>query len=480
MERREPVFLSILLCFFLCVSISFSTPHQLQIFVPTNLPSPHTLSRPTQLDSETSVLPERESREHGILSVDLYSVASHAPTSNLTAVSLLESRLRRDIQRVQKIHAFAASAVVEHHSSEYNSSVFSGRSVGRGEYFTRIGFGTPVKYFDMVVDTGSGVSWLQCNPCKKCYRQTDPVFDPSKSSSFSKVLCGAQFCEHGCTKQHNNTCPYGVSYGDGSFTSGELSTETMTFRGNMVKRVAFGCGHDNEGLFTGAAGLLGLGRGKLSFTSQAASRFGKKFSYCLMDLSSGPSGPASKSSILFGKSAVSRKAVLTPLLTNPKIDTFYYLGLLGVSVGGQRVPIPPSVFKLKPRGSGGVIIDSGTTVTRLVQPAYEAMRDAFRTGSSHLRRSSSFFLFDTCFDFSGTTEVKVPTVVLHFTKANVSLPAENFLIPVDNNGTYCFAFAGTNSTIGLSIIGNIQQQGFRVSYDLESNRVGFAPGSCGN
>ncbi|KAL6569636.1 hypothetical protein OROMI_014150 [Orobanche minor] len=478
MERAKPVSLSILLCFFLSVSISSSTPHQLQTFVPTLLPSPQTLSHPTQLDSETAVLPEPESGGHSILSVDLYSVDSHAPTPNLTAVSLFESRLRRDSQIVQKISAFAAAAVLEHHSRDYNSSVFSGISVGSGEYFTRIGFGTPVKYFDMVLDTGSDVTWLQSHPCKKCYKQTDPIFDPSKSSSFRMVRCGAKICKDGCNKRHSHTCSYGVSYGDGSFTSGELSTETMTFRGNMVKRVAFGCGHDNEGLFIGAAGLLGLGRGKLSFTNQAASRFGKKFSYCLVGRNS---GPALKSSILFGKSAVSRKAVLTPLLTNPKIDTFYYLGLIGFSVGGQRVPrIAPSVFKLQVDGSGGVIIDSGTSVTRLVQPAYEALRNAFRAGASHLKRSSSFSLFDTCFDLSGKTEVEVPTVVVHFTEASVSLPASNYLIPVNNYGKYCFAFAGTSSTVGLSIIGNIQQQGFRVSYDLESNRVGFAPGSCGN
>uniref|UniRef100_J3MAB0 Xylanase inhibitor N-terminal domain-containing protein n=1 Tax=Oryza brachyantha TaxID=4533 RepID=J3MAB0_ORYBR len=34
-----------------------------------------------------------------------------------------------------------------------------------------------------------------------------------------------------------------------------------------VARVAIGCGHDNEGLFIAAGGLLGVGRGKLSFPS---------------------------------------------------------------------------------------------------------------------------------------------------------------------------------------------------------------------
>lgn len=77
---------------------------------------------------------------------------------------------------------------------------------------------------------------------------------------------------------------------------------------------------------------------------------------------------------------------------------------------------------------------------------------------------------------SGVSEVKVPTVLFHFKGANVALPASNYLIPVDGKGTFCFAFAGTSN--GLSIIGNIQQQGFRVVYDLGRSRVGFAKNGC--
>ncbi|KAL1828640.1 hypothetical protein ACET3Z_007052 [Daucus carota] len=264
-----------------------------------------------------------------------------------------------------------------------------------------------------------------------------------------------------------------VSYGDGSFTVGEFSTETMTFRRNRVKNIALGCGHDNEGLFVGAAGLLGLGRGRLSFPSQAGPRFGRAFSYCLVDRSAS----SKPSSIIFGSSAVSRKAVFTPLISNPKLDTFYYIGLTGISVGGAPVRgVSASLFKIDAAGNGGVIIDSGTSVTRMTRPAYIAMRNAFRVGARNLKRAPAFSLFDTCFDLSGVSEVKVPTVLFHFKGANVGLPASNYLIPVDSKGTFCFAFAGTSN--GLSIIGNIQQQGFRVVYDLGRSRVGFARDGC--
>lgn len=139
--------------------------------------------------------------------------------------------------------------------------------------------------------------------------------------------------------------------------------------------------------------------------------------------------------------------------------------------------ITEAMFRLDGAGNGGVIIDSGTSVTRLVRPAYVALRDAFAAGAAGLRKAAGFSLFDTCYDLSGLTEVKVPTLVLHFGRgADVSLPAENYLIPVNTQGVFCFAFAGTAN--GLSIIGNIQQQGFRVVFDSAGGRVGFAPHAC--
>ncbi|WOK91467.1 aspartyl protease family protein 2-like [Canna indica] len=193
--------------------------------------------------------------------------------------------------------------------------------------------------------------------------------------------------------------------------------------------------------------------------------------------------PNRSSSVVFGDSAVPRassRVAYTPMVRNPKVDTFYYIELTGVSVGGTRVSgVLASDLRLDPMtGRGGVIVDSGTSVTRLARPAYEALRDAFKAGTAGLKVApGGFSLFDTCYDLSGRTEVKVPTVVLHLAGgAAVSLPAENYLIPVDTNGTFCFAFAGTDS--GVSIIGNIQQQGYRVVFDGEKSRLGFVQRGC--
>ena len=405
-----------------------------------------------------------------------------------TAEILLHSGLERDARRVS---AIAAAARRPRAAGSFASSVVSGLAHGSGEYFTRIGIGTPLTDAFMVLDTGSDVVWIQCSPCRKCYTQTDPIFDPSKSRSYATIPCDSLLCrglDSGGCNTRRNSCLYQVSYGDGSATTGEFSTETLTFRGGTrIGRVAFGCGHDNEGLFVAAAGLLGLGRGRLSFPSQVGRRFGRRFSYCLVDRTSpGPTNRTS-SAIIFGPSAVpqSGSAVFTPMLRNPSLDTFYYVELVGISVGGSRVSgLLASDLKLDPAtGKGGVIVDSGTSVTRLARPAYAAVRDAFKAGAVGLKPAAGFSLFDTCYDLSGKTEVKVPTVVLHFkgvtgsaATADLSLPAENYLIPVDTQGVFCFAFAGTDN--GISIVGNIQQQGFRVIFDGDGSRVGFAPRGC--
>jgi hypothetical protein len=322
----------------------------------------------------------------------------------------------------------------------------------------------------MVLDTGSDVNWIQCKPCSDCYQQSDPIYDPTSSSTYESLTCEAQQCQQlEVSACRNGKCLYQVSYGDGSFTVGEYITETVSFGGSgSVNRVAIGCGHDNEGLFVGAAGLLGLGGGSLSLTSQIKA---SSFSYCLVDRNS------PKTSTLEFNSVQPSDSVTAKLLKNQKLDTFYFMDLTGISVGGQMVAIPPQVFAADGSGGSGIIIDSGTAITRLQTQAYNSLRDSFKKLTQNLRPAEGFALFDTCYDLSNLQSVRVPTVSFHFGENKVwNLPAKNYLIPVDTAGTFCFAFAPTPSQ--LSIIGNVQQQGTRVSIDVANSLIGFSPNKC--
>eukprot|EP01018_Ginkgo_biloba_P022579 Gb_26969 [translate_table: standard] len=427
-----------------------------------------------------SIAPEQRARGGWSLQV-MHRDAMLPGLSNRNASyeQRLRERLTRDGARVRGLNARLERGYGgrETESVSFGSEIISGMEQGSGEYFTRIGVGTPPRDQYMVLDTGSDVVWIQCRPCSECYEQADPIFDPSLSASFAAVSCDSAVCSQLDTSDcHGGGCLYQVSYGDGSYTLGNFATDTLTFGTTSVRNVAIGCGHDNEGLFVGAAGLLGLGAGSLSFPTQLGTQTGRVFSYCLVDRDSG-----SASTLDFGSNAEvatgGAATVFASLLKNPRMETFYYVTLTAISVGGVQVSIPPDVFRVDETGHGGVIIDSGTAITRLQSAAYSAMRDAFVARTRDLPRAEGISIFDTCYDLSGRQSVSVPTVAFHFLNgAFLSLPAKNYLIPVDSMGTFCFAFAPTDA--GLSIIGNVQQQSIRVSFDSANSLVGFALDQC--
>ncbi|KAF5803731.1 putative nepenthesin [Helianthus annuus] len=392
--------------------------------------------------------------------------------------SLTLARLARDSHRVTSLITKLNFAISGTNISETNpvykadtltTPVTSGLSQRSGEYFARVGLGTPAQSYYMTIDTGSDLTWLQCKPCSNCYQQTDPIYDPSGSSSYNVLPCTSEQCESLDTSAcESNTCLYQVSYGDESFTVGDFVTETVSFNSGSFPSVAVGCGHDNEGLFAAAAGLLGLGRHPLSFPSQIKST---SFSYCLVDRDS-----ANVSTLDFN-SVPPANSVTVPLLQNPKMKSFYYVGLTGISVGERPLPIPPSIFAIDGSGKGGAVVDSGTAVTRLHTQAYNSLRDEFTQQGSSLKRTNGYGLFDTCFDFSEMTSVKVPEVAFIFAGGKtLSLRPENYLVKVDSSGKFCLAFAPTADA--LSIIGSIQQQGTRVGYDMGNSVVSFSPNDC--
>ncbi|TVT98997.1 hypothetical protein EJB05_55626, partial [Eragrostis curvula] len=480
-----------LLVLLLChLSDAVAEPTRYHTLVATPL-SPEPTSADARPVSDTS-LTDIFDDHHNASTVDLLLAHREAfAPPNATASQLLAYRLARDATRAAEIALAAGNRTRARRGGGFAAPVVSGLAQGSGEYFAQVGVGTPPSPALLVLDTGSDVVWLQCAPCRRCYAQSGRVFDPRRSRSYAAVACASPLCGRldsggGCDARRG-ACQYEVAYGDGSVTAGDFATETLTFaRGARVARVAIGCGHDNEGLFVAAAGLLGLGRGRLSFPTQVARRYGRSFAYCLVDRTSSLKPSSSRSStITFGSGSLGANTAassFTPMVRNPRMATFYYVHLVGFSVGGARVPgVSQRDLTLNPStGRGGVILDSGTSVTRLARPAYAALRDAFRAATAPGLRLTrgGFSLFDTCYDLGGRRTVKVPTLALHLEGggAAVALPPENYLIPVDTRGTFCFAFAPTDG--GVSIVGNIQQQGFRVVFDGDRQRVGFVPKSC--
>ncbi|XP_062087994.1 aspartyl protease family protein At5g10770-like [Humulus lupulus] len=352
----------------------------------------------------------------------------------------------------------------------------SGMSIGSGNYYVKVGLGSPPKYYSMIIDTGSSFSWLQCQPCTiYCHNQVEPVFDPKASKTYRHLSCRSPECSSLKQATLNDpfcdagsNCLYTTSYGDGSFSIGYLSQDRLTITPTQIlPSFVYGCGQDNQGLFGRAAGILGLARNKLSLINQVSAKYGYAFSYCLPSFEGGQGGVLS-----IGTTAVSSPAFkYTPMVASAKIPSLYFLKLTAITVGMKPLGVAATSYRVL------CIIDSGTVITRLPTPLYTALSKAFAAiVSTKFAKAPAISILDTCFKGSpSAVSAAVPQIQLLFQGgAGLKLGPKNSILEAEK-GVSCLAFAQSNDYV---IIGNRQQQTYKVAYDVAKSRIGFAPGGC--
>ncbi|CAA2958930.1 aspartyl protease family At5g10770-like [Olea europaea subsp. europaea] len=403
----------------------------------------------------------------------------HGPCSKHSqdnATPSLDEILTHDQSRVDSIqHKINLNAEMDKVKDKKAAlPVQSGRALGSGNYIVTLGLGTPKKSLSLIFDTGSDLTWTQCQPCARvCYKQQDPIFNPIASTTYSNVSCSSTRCSQLSTTTGNDpscstkTCVYGIQYGDQSFSIGFFSQDTLTISSSdLVPKFYFGCGQNNQGLFGNTAGLLGLGRDSLSFVSQTAQRYGKYFSYCL------PSSSSSTGHLTFGKSGVSSNVKFTPFAAS-RGTSFYFIDIVGISVGMTQLSIRPSVFK-----TPGTIIDSGTVITRLPPAAYKALSTEFKKQMKKYPSVPAYSILDTCYDLSKYTTISIPKISFTFGgNVKVDLAPSGILIVI-NSSRVCLAFAANSDASDVGILGNVQQTTLEVVYDVAGGKLGFAPGGC--
>ncbi|KAL0462210.1 UNVERIFIED_CONTAM: Aspartic proteinase nepenthesin-1 [Sesamum latifolium] len=387
---------------------------------------------------------------------------------NFTKFELLQRAMKRSRKRMERLYAMALAAS--------DASIDAPIRAGNGEYLMDLSIGTPPTSYSAILDTGSDLIWTQCKPCKQCFNQPTPIFDPAKSSSFSKLSCSSDLCtalpSSSCT---DSSCEYLYTYGDYSSTQGFMATETFTFGKVSVPKVGFGCGLDNEGGgFDQGGGLMGLGRGPLSLISQLDE---SKFSYCLTSIDSTKSSTLLVGSLASLNTSSQMDSIkTTPLIKNPSSPSFYYLSLEGITVGDTRLPIKKSTFAINEDGSGGMIIDSGTTITYLEQSAFDVVKEEFTKQMQLPVDKSDQTGLELCFRLpSDAQSIEVPKFIFHFEGgADLDLPGENYII-ADPSGAACLAMG---SSLGMSIFGNYQQQNTLVVHDLVKETIAFVRTQC--
>ncbi|KAK1438748.1 hypothetical protein QVD17_04558 [Tagetes erecta] len=335
-------------------------------------------------------------------------------------------------------------------------------------------------------------------------------------------LCAAARCPLESIEMsecNKHSCPsFYYAYGDGSFVA-RLYQDSFEIPMSeppalVIKNFTFGCAHEALGE---PIGVAGFGRGALSLPAQLAQfspHLGSQFSYCLVSHSFDTDRIRQPSPLILGRvdsgigenkqkrvgNTVADDFVYTSMLENIKHPYYYYVGLEAVTVGSRRIPAPENMKKIDGKGNGGMVVDSGTTYTMLPEGFYKMIVLEFgkrlKSGYKRARAVEDRTGLSPCYYVvqPGTkkgTGQNVPQLVLHFGgNSSVVMPRSNYFYEFmdggDNgkvkrrvgcmtlmNGGY---FPDSGGPVGL--LGNYQQQGLEVVYDLLKKRVGFARRKC--
>ncbi|KAK8573211.1 hypothetical protein V6N13_100020 [Hibiscus sabdariffa] len=397
--------------------------------------------------------------------------------------------LLSDIHRLKSRHRFV------------NSPVVSGAPSGSGQYFVQLRLGSPPQPLLLVADTGSDLLWVTCSACRhncSSFHSPGSTFLPRHSSSFSPHHCFDPACSlvphpnpNPCNRTRlHSPCRYRYSYSDGSMSSGFFSKDTATLntssdREDKLEKLSFGCGFQISGpsvsgpSFNGAHGVMGLGRGAISFASQLGRRFGNKFSYCLMDYTLSPP-PTSYLIIGDEQNTISsnRKMSFTPLLINPLSPTFYYIEIKSVKINSAKLRIDPSVWSVDELGNGGTIVDSGTTLTFVPEAAYVKIVTAIKRRVKLPSPGKLTPGFGLCFNVTRVAKPKLPRLSLELSGGSMlKPPPRNYFIDTEE-GVKCLALQPAGKEMGISVIGNLMQQGFLFEFDRDRSRLGFSRRGC--
>uniref|UniRef100_A0A0E0MM38 Peptidase A1 domain-containing protein n=1 Tax=Oryza punctata TaxID=4537 RepID=A0A0E0MM38_ORYPU len=318
-----------------------------------------------------------------------------------------------------------------------------------------------------LVHISSQLVWARCSALHTAPAVAD-AFRPNKSATFSLLPSASEMCPsvlrpETCGDGNNTTgahCDgYVSTYGTVANTSGNLATDTFTFGSTSVPGVVFGCSDATRGDFSGASGVIGLGRGPLSLISQLQL---SRFSYQLwaIPMTPTPRRSPSRPSTAASSDKASRS---TPLLSSTMHPNLYYVNLTGIHVDGKRLnDIPAGVFDLKTNGSGGVVLSTTIPVTYLEAAAYRVVRKVVASRINLQPVDGSALGLDLCYSAASMVQVKVPPLKLVFdgAGAEMQLAVANYFLKDDDTGLECLTML---PSMGVSVLGSLLQAGINRS-----------------
>ncbi|XP_051180654.1 aspartic proteinase Asp1 isoform X2 [Lolium perenne] len=369
--------------------------------------------------------------------------------------------------------------------SSSSSAVFQlqGDVYPTGHYYATMNIGDPAKPYFLDVDTGSDLTWLQCDaPCQSCNKVPHQLYKPTKNKL---VPCAASACTtlHGAESPTKKCavpqqCDYQIKYTDSATSLGVLVADnfTLSLRNSSSVRasLAFGCGYDQQVGKNGAAqvatdGLLGLGKGSVSLLSQLKQQGIAKnvIGHCLSTNGGG--------FLFFGDDVVpTSRATWAPMVRSTSGN--YY------SPGSGTLYFDRRSLGVKPME---VVFDSGSTYTYFTAQPYQATVSALKASLSKSLKQVSDPSLPLCWKgqnvFKSVSDVEkdFKSLFLSFAKNSVmEIPPKNYLI-VTKNGNVCLGVLdGSVAKLNFNVIGDITMQDQIIIYDNERGQLGWIRGSC--
>lgn len=460
---------------------------------------------------------------------------AHAdPTSVTTTIPLIPHHVHRE--RILHRRQLDTTTTTNDDSSEVAALYH-----GFGTHYVDLWCGTPPQRQTVIVDTGSSVTAFPCKDCQDCGGgkfHTDPVFDETQSSSFSKMTCAT--CERGSCV-NNEFCKISMSYQEGSSWTA-FEAKDMCYVGGphvspaygggqgtmdpidpqhanaLTIPLDFGCQTKLTGLFKTqlADGIMGMEDDKASYWSQVyqTGKMGqsKQFSLCFSrPLGTERSGTLAGAMTLGG---TDERLHDTPMVyaTRTNHHGFYNVRIRKVYLrdgkGGesalskdssaQVIPLDISEASLNKRS---IIIDSGTTDTYLNRGISIVFRNAFSKLAGR-----SFDIKRT--KFTQTELEQLPTILIQLTgdvtrnskypadttpglagsldsdnpyDVIVAIPPSHYLEgDVDKKGKFLGTYTQRvyDNEAGGSVLGANTIMGHDVLFDLDDSVIGWSESSC--
>ncbi|OEL21144.1 Basic 7S globulin 2 [Dichanthelium oligosanthes] len=365
----------------------------------------------------------------------------------------------------------------------------------------------------LVLDLACPLLWSTCAPAHRtvpCNSSVCRVASRNPPAGCAYTSGGGQHSFS--TGRHCSCTAYPYNPATGQCGHGDVSAVPLSANATDGKNPLFPVSFSAFGscspvallasLPKGAAGVAGLSRLPLSLPSQAASvlKVAKRFVLCL------PTSGVRSGAAIFGGGPFQLLAAPPvdvadgflkdphPLrfLKNPK-NGAYYIGVIGIVVNNERLPLPPGIFDLHARsGTGGVMLSTVTPYTTLRSDIYRPLLRAFDAATSGIPRAAPVKPFEMCYQVSALSWTR-----LGFAVANIEmlldrggswlLPGNGSLVQV-NDQTVCFAFLEMGVVPGSPavIFGGFQMEDHLLMFDLEKEAFGFCgplPGirtNCGN